>query len=56
MKAVPKRKLSVFQLEWLVRKGALNLPLTVQLVRAGLGFNIDGSTPQPVSAADSGEC
>ena len=53
MKAVQNRKLSVFQLGWLVRKGALNLPLTVQLLRAGLGFNIDGSTPQPVSAADS---
>lgn len=40
MKAVPNRKLSVFQLGWLVRKGALNLPLTVQLVRAGLGFKL----------------
>lgn len=53
-------KLSVFQLAWLLRKGALNLPLTVQFVpevfRAGLGFGIDGSTPQPVSAADSEEC
>lgn len=43
-----------------MRKGALKLPLTVQLVpelfRAGWGFSIDGSIPQPVSAEDSEEC
>ena len=52
------RVLSVFQLGWLVRKGALNLPLTLQLVhevfRAGLGFSINDS--RPLSAADSEGC